>query len=90
MSERKVIRDTDVLVVVDVQNDFCTGTLAIPDAETIVPVINRLGAAFQHVVITQDWHPAGHVSFASSHPGRQPGPSADLGPDRAIRCADAP
>ena len=65
--------DNDVLLVVDVQNDFCTGSLAIPDAEAIVPVINRLGRGFPHVVVTQDWHPPGHVSFASSHAGKRPG-----------------
>jgi nicotinamidase/pyrazinamidase len=65
---------TSVLVVIDIQNDFCSGgPLAVPDAEAILPVVNGLIAAFQRVVFTQDWHPPGHVSFASSHPGRQPG-----------------
>jgi nicotinamidase/pyrazinamidase len=60
-----------VLIVVDVQNCFLTGgTLAVPQAEQVIPVINRLAPAFQNVVLTQDWHPAGHASFASSHPGR--------------------
>lgn len=63
-----------VLVVIDVQNDFCSGgPLAVPDAEAILPVVNGLIVAFQRVVFTQDWHPPGHVSFASSHPGRRPG-----------------
>lgn len=66
-------RDREVLVVVDVQNDFCPGgALAVPDSDTIIPVINRLAAEFAHVVLTQDWHPPGHLSFASAHPGRQP------------------
>jgi nicotinamidase/pyrazinamidase len=65
--------DRDVLVVVDVQNDFCTGSLAIPGSDAIIPVINRLARRFAHVVLTQDWHPPGHVSFASAHAGRQPG-----------------
>lgn len=65
--------DDDVLVVVDVQNDFVTGALAIPDAEAIIEPINRLGARFRHVVLTQDWHPPGHVSFASAHAGAKPG-----------------
>ena len=61
---------TTVLVVVDVQNDFCAGgPLAVPDAEAILPVVNGLIRDFRHVCLTQDWHPAGHVSFASSHPG---------------------
>ena len=63
----------DVLLVVDIQNDFCPdGALAVPDGDAVVPVVNRLATAFTHVVLTQDWHPAGHQSFASSHPGRQP------------------
>jgi nicotinamidase/pyrazinamidase len=63
----------DILVVVDVQNDFCPGgRLAVPHGDEVVPVINRLAARFAHVVLTQDWHPRGHQSFASSHPGRKP------------------
>ena len=63
----------DVLLVVDVQNDFCPGgALAVPDGDAVVPVINRLSRAFPHVILTQDWHPAGHSSFASVHPGRNP------------------
>jgi len=63
----------DVLRVIDVQNDFCPGgALAVPDGDSVVPVINRIAAAFAQVVLTQDWHPPGHQSFASSHPGRQP------------------
>jgi nicotinamidase/pyrazinamidase len=65
--------DRDVLLVVDVQNDFCAGgKLAVPAADEVVALINDLGARFQHVVLTQDWHPPGHRSFASSHSGRQP------------------
>lgn len=65
--------DRDVLVIVDVQNDFCPGgALAVPQGDQIVPAVNRLAAEFAHVVLTQDWHPRGHASFASSHPGRQP------------------
>lgn len=60
------------LIVVDVQNDFCTGgALAVPGGESVVPVVNRLAAAFGLIVITQDWHPPGHASFASAHAGRQ-------------------
>ncbi len=63
----------DVLLVIDVQNDFCPGgALAVPDGDAVVPVINRLAGGFEHVLLTQDWHPAGHTSFASSHPGRHP------------------
>jgi nicotinamidase/pyrazinamidase len=67
------------LIVVDVQNGFCTGGhLAVPDGEAVVPVINRLAAIFDNVVLTQDWHPPGHASFASSHPGRQPFQTIEL------------
>lgn len=62
-----------VLIVVDVQNDFCPGgALAVPGGHEIVPVINKLIAAHDHVVLTQDWHPADHASFASRHEGREP------------------
>lgn len=65
--------DRDVLLVVDVQNDFCDGgALAVPGGQEVVPVILRLAALFRHVVMTQDWHPPDHHSFASSHPGRAP------------------
>ena len=61
---------TDVLLVIDMQNDFCPGgSLAVAGGDELVPVINDLARAFHHVVLTQDWHPAGHSSFASSHPG---------------------
>ncbi|MDH3715864.1 MAG: bifunctional nicotinamidase/pyrazinamidase [Gammaproteobacteria bacterium] len=64
---------TDCLVVVDVQNDFCPdGALAVPDGDAVVPVINALSNRFAHCVLTQDWHPAGHLSFASSHPDEAP------------------
>ena len=60
----------DVLLVVDVQRDFLPGgTLAVPDGDSVVPVINRLATGFGHVLLTQDWHPADHVSFAANHPG---------------------
>jgi nicotinamidase/pyrazinamidase len=63
----------DALLVVDVQNDFCSGgALGVPRGEDVVPVINRLAPLFPQVVLTQDWHPPGHLSFASSHPGRMP------------------
>ena len=65
--------DREVLLIVDVQNDFCPGgALAVPQGDEIVPVVNRLGREFAHVILTQDWHPRGHASFASSRPGKQP------------------
>ena len=73
MKEGATIDGTDVLIVVDVQNDFCPGgALAVPRGDEIVPVVNRLAARFRTVVLTQDWHPAGHFSFASTHPGKKP------------------
>ncbi|KGU86180.1 bifunctional nicotinamidase/pyrazinamidase [Pseudomonas mediterranea] len=64
---------TAALLVIDVQNDFIPGgPLAVPGGDEIVPLINRLGRSFNQVVLAQDWHPAGHASFASSHPGKQP------------------
>ena len=67
------------LIVVDVQNDFCPGgALAVPKGDEVVPVINRLAARFDNVVLTQDWHPRGHASFATSHPGKKPFETIDL------------
>ena len=67
------MKSAPVLLVIDVQNGFCTGGgLPVPDGEAVVPVINRLAVKFSQVVLTQDWHPPGHASFASAHPGRQP------------------
>ena len=63
----------DLLLVIDLQNDFCPGgALAVPDGDATVAVVNRLGQRFSDVALTQDWHPAGHSSFASSHEGRAP------------------
>jgi len=68
-----MLTDRDILLVVDVQNDFLPGgALAVPGGEVIVPVINRLAPRFAHVALAQDWHVAGHSSFASSHAGRRP------------------
>ncbi len=73
MSEHAIINGSDVLIVVDVQNDFCPGgALPVPRGHEVVPIINRLAARFRNVVLTQDWHPPGHFSFASTHPGKKP------------------
>lgn len=67
------ITSRTALLVIDVQNDFIPGgSLPVLEGERIVPLINQLARQFQQVVIAQDWHPRGHASFASSHPGRQP------------------
>jgi len=72
-TEPAIIAGSDVLIVIDVQNDFCpSGALPVPRGDEIVPIINRLATRFCHIVLTQDWHPAGHFSFASSHPGKKP------------------
>jgi nicotinamidase/pyrazinamidase len=84
---------TDVLLVIDLQNDFCPGgALAVEGGDQIVPTVNALAQKFAHVVLTQDWHPAGHISFASAHPGASPygnfaapyGPQA-LWPDHCVQ-----
>jgi nicotinamidase/pyrazinamidase len=67
------MREKEVLLIVDIQNDFCAGgALAVPRADEIIPVVNRLARQFAHVILTQDWHPRDHQSFASTHPGRRP------------------
>ncbi|HUW71029.1 MAG TPA: bifunctional nicotinamidase/pyrazinamidase [bacterium] len=84
---------TSAFIVVDVQNDFCPGgALAVPDGDAVVPIINRLAARFQTCILTQDWHPSGQVSFASSHPGAEPydaalvnGRDATLWPDHCVQ-----
>ena len=73
MNPRLEPGERDVLIVVDIQNDFCPGgALSVPRGDEVVPVVNRLARRFRHVVLTQDWHPPRHQSFASEHPGRQP------------------
>ena len=75
----KIDDTTDALLVIDVQNDFCpAGALAVPKGDEIVPVVNRLIPSFAHVLLTQDWHPPGHRSFASAHAGRKPFETAEL------------
>lgn len=67
------------LLLIDIQNDFVPGgRLAVPDGDAILPLVNALQTQFDLVVATQDWHPAGHQSFASSHPGRAPFEQIDL------------
>ncbi len=62
----------DVLIVTDVQNDFCPGgSLAVPGGHEVLSLVNRIAGQFENVVLTQDWHPAGHTSFASAHPGHK-------------------
>lgn len=90
------IDDSSVLVVVDVQNCFLPGgSLAVKDGDQVVPVINALAQKFSNVVMTQDWHTTGHVSFASSHDGKKPFETVDLAygkqvlwPDHCVQGTD--
>jgi nicotinamidase/pyrazinamidase len=73
------IDDSCALLVIDVQNCFLPGgSLAVKDGDQVVPVINRIAKGFANVVMTQDWHTAGHISFASSHSGKKPFETVDL------------
>ena len=73
------IEPTDCLIVIDVQNDFCPGgALEVPNGDGVVPMINALQRKFAHKVMTQDWHPATHLSFASNHPGKSPFETIEL------------
>ncbi|MBM3519453.1 MAG: bifunctional nicotinamidase/pyrazinamidase [Alphaproteobacteria bacterium] len=89
-------KETDVLIVIDVQNDFCPGgRLAVPGGNEVVHIVNRLAHGFSHVVLTQDWHPSGHSSFASSHTGKAPFETVDmpygpqtLWPDHCVQMSD--
>ena len=89
-------KETDILIVIDVLNDFCPGgRLAVPGGDEVVHLINRLAHGFSHVVLTQDWHPAGHSSFASSHQGKahfetiaMPYGSQTLWPDHCVQASE--
>src|SRR5437016_485477 len=73
MASSYSVREIDVFLVVDVQNDFCPGGLfPVPHGDEVLAPVNRLSRHFEHVVLTQDWHPPKHSSFASSHIGRNP------------------
>ena len=95
-TESVAVGDRDVLLVVDVQNDFCPGgCLEVPRGDEVVPIINELATSFEHVVLTQDWHPPGHQSFASSHRGMAPYDTIELAygpqilwPDHCVQGTD--
>jgi nicotinamidase/pyrazinamidase len=88
--------DTSALLVIDVQNCFLPGgSLAVKDGEQVIPVINRLAKAFTNVILTQDWHTPGHISFASSHAGKKPFETVELSygkqvlwPDHCVQGTD--
>src|SRR5689334_13507416 len=89
--------DASALLVIDVQNCFLPGgSLAVKDGEQVVPVINKLAKAFSNVVMTQDWHTGGHISFASTHAGKKPFETVDLDygkqvlwPDHCVQGTDS-
>ncbi|MGB8030671.1 MAG: bifunctional nicotinamidase/pyrazinamidase [Terracidiphilus sp.] len=73
------IESHDVLLVIDVQNDFCPGgALAVPLGDEVIAPIHRIAPHFEHIILTQDWHPSNHSSFAESHPGKKPYDSIQL------------
>jgi nicotinamidase/pyrazinamidase len=81
--------ERDVLLVVDIQNDFCAGgALAVPRADEIIALVNQLARRFDHVILTQDWHPPNHQSFASAQPGKQPYETVELSYGRQILWPD--
>jgi nicotinamidase/pyrazinamidase len=89
MMDSVTVGERDILLVVDIQNDFCPGGgLAVPRGHEIVPLINGLAGKFAHVALTQDWHPRGHLSFASSHPGAQPFQTIDVSYGRQVLWPD--
>jgi nicotinamidase/pyrazinamidase len=74
-----VLTPSDALLIIDLQNDFCPGgALGVPEGDQIVSLVNQLARRFEHVILTQDWHPSGHISFASSHPGTKPFDTIEL------------
>jgi len=96
MADRLKPGAEDALIVVDLQNDFCPGgRLAVQKGDEIVPLVNELAKRFENAVLTQDWHPPGHSSFATSHPGTRPFDSIKLAygeqvlwPDHCIQGSD--
>lgn len=79
MTQRIRIEERDILLVVDIQYDFCPGgALAVPHGDEVIAPINHLAQRHRHVVLTQDWHPPGHKSFASTHPGKKPYETVEL------------
>lgn len=88
-----LVTPQDVLLVIDVQYDFCPGgSLAVPDGDAVIPVIHHIAPRFQHIILTQDWHTPNHFSFASAHPGKKPFEQIETGygaqtlwPDHCVR-----
>jgi nicotinamidase/pyrazinamidase len=86
---RVATRRDAVLLVVDVQNDFLPGgALAVAQGDEVIPVINRIATHFDNVLLTQDWHTPGHISFASSHPGQSPFSTIELDYGRQVLWPD--
>jgi nicotinamidase/pyrazinamidase len=75
----RIDHNRDLFIAVDLQNDFCPGgALAVPDGDAVIPLINEVARKFKHQVMSQDWHPRGHTSFASSHDGCAPFESIEM------------
>ncbi len=73
------IQGNDVLIVIDVQNDFCPGgALAVPRGDEVIAPILRIAPLFEHIILTQDWHPPNHASFTTTHPGKRPFENIEL------------
>jgi nicotinamidase/pyrazinamidase len=93
MTDRMSLGETDILLAVDIQNDYCPGgALGVPRGDKIVPIINKIARRFAHVLVTQDWHPPDHNSFASAHSGSKPYETLDapygsqvLWPDHCVQ-----
>lgn len=89
MTERISIGSRDLLLIVDIQNDFCPGgALGVPQGDEVVPLVNRLARSFAHVVLTQDWHPKDHLSFASNHVDAKPYDTIELSYGKQILWPD--
>jgi nicotinamidase/pyrazinamidase len=95
MNSEELVKQS-ALIIVDVQNDFCPGgSLAVPEGDQVVPVINRLSGIFPLVAATKDWHPKDHISFASNHEDREPfetmelyGETQIMWPDHCIKSTE--
>ena len=87
----KLALQEDALVIVDIQYDFCpNGELSVPHGDQIIPIANALSNKFDNLVLTQDWHPVGHRSFASAHPGTRPFQNIDMPYGKQVLWPDHP
>lgn len=74
-----MMKNKTALILVDLQNDFCKGgSLAVPDGDAVIPIANQIQGYFDYVIVTKDWHPKNHMSFAANHPGKKVGEVIDV------------